>query len=158
YARLPDSTEQVLHPEKYAAGEEPVEVPLDAAALAKAMGAGWVGTPEDTMGEFQLSVWLRENGVKALAAGDAAAGWGGDRLAYLRGPDGAYALALATTWDTSNDAREFYEAASTASARLPGAARVTWPNQRGGQPSSVWVFVASDAATLDRLQASATGL
>ena len=94
YGRLPDSTEQVLHPEKYEAGEKPVEVPLDAAALAKAMGAGWKETPADTLGEFQLSVWLRENGVKALAAEAAAAGWGGDRLAYLRGPAGAYALAL----------------------------------------------------------------
>ena len=48
-------------------GEKPLEVALDADALAKAMGAGWSGTPEDTLGEFQLSVWLRENGVKALA-------------------------------------------------------------------------------------------
>ena len=38
YARLPDSTEQVLHPEKYEAREMPVEVELDAGALAKAMG------------------------------------------------------------------------------------------------------------------------
>ena len=85
FGRLPDSTVQVLHPAKYEAGEKPVEVALDAEALAKAM-AGWTGTPEDTLGEFQLSVWLRENGVKALPAGDAAEGWGGDRLAYLRGP------------------------------------------------------------------------
>jgi hypothetical protein len=81
YGRLPDSTEQVLHPAKYEAGEKPVTVPLDAAALARAMGAGWSGTPEDTLGEFQLSVWLKENGVKALAAADAAAGWGGARSA-----------------------------------------------------------------------------
>jgi hypothetical protein len=113
FGRLPDSTEQVLHPEKYEAGEKPVAVALDAAALAKAMGGGWSGTPEDTLGEFQISIWLRENGAKALVAQAAAAGWGGDRLAYLRGPDGAYALVLRTAWDTAADAAEFVDAAGT---------------------------------------------
>ena len=148
YGRLPDSTEQVLHPSKYTADEKPVEVPLDADALAKAMGAGWAGTPEDTLGEFQLSVWLRENGVEAPAAGDAAAGWGGDRLAYLRGPDGAYALALATTWDTAADATEFLAAARTVAGNLPGAAKA----ERDDNSRSVWVLVASDATNLDILR------
>jgi len=154
YGRLPDSTEQILHPEKYQAGEKPVDVPLDADALAKAMGSGWSGTPEDTLGEFQLSIWLKENGVKALAAGDAAKGWGGDRLAYLRGPDGAHALALATTWDTAADAEEFIAAATTAAGELPGAARV----ERGADPQSAWVFAASDALTVDRIAQAARGL
>jgi hypothetical protein len=153
YGRLPDSTEQVLHPDKYAAGEKPVEVALDASALAKAMGAGWTGTPEDTLGEFQLSVWLRENGVKALPAGDAAAGWGGDRLAYLRGPNGAYALALLTAWDSAGDAAEFRAAAKTAASNLPGSAeaRILPAADGGGSPDRVVVLVASDAAILAKL-------
>ena len=155
YGRLPDSTEQVLHPEKYEADEKPVEVPLDAATLAKAMGASWKETPADTLGEFQLTVWLRENGLKALVAEAAAAGWGGDRLVYLRGPSGAYALAIATFWDTATDATEFHDAASIAVRSLPGAARVEWPNQHGGQPRGVWVFAASDGATLERLSLAA---
>ena len=122
---------------------------LDAGALAKAMGTGWSGTPEDTLGEFQLSVWLRENGVKALPAGDAAAGWGGDRLAYLRGPDGAYALALLTEWDSQADADEFLAAASTAVKSLPGAAEA---EAGPGDARSVWVVAASDAANLDLLR------
>jgi hypothetical protein len=153
YDRRPDSTEQVLHPEKYEADEKPAEVALDGAALAKAMGAGWSGTPEDTLGEFQLSVWLRENGVKALPAGDAAAGWGGDRLAYLRGPNGAYALALLTAWDSQADADEFLAAAKTAASSLPGAAeaRVVPGSGAGGSPGRVAVLVASDTPTLARL-------
>jgi hypothetical protein len=147
YARLPDSTEQVLHPAKYEAGEKPVALPLDAAALAKGMGAGWTGTPEDTMGEFQLSVWLRENGSRALDAQRAAAGWGGDRLAYLRGPGGAYGLVLLSTWDTPEDADEFLRAAKTAVGRLPGAAMVG----AGGDARSVRIFAADSEATLDRL-------
>ena len=157
FARLPDSTEQVLHPEKYDAGEKPVEVRLDAAALAKAMGAGWTETPEDTFGEFQLSVWLRENGVESLPAGVAAAGWGGDRLAYLRGPNGAYALLIATTWDSAADATEFLAAATTATGNLPGAARASQAVQRGGENRSVWLFAASDAATRDHLAEAVFG-
>jgi hypothetical protein len=153
FGRLPDSTEQALHPDKYAAGEKPIEVALDASALAKAMGAGWTGTPEDTLGEFQLSIWLRENGVKALPAGDAAAGWGGDRLAYLRGPNGAYALALLTAWDSAGDAAEFLTAAKTAASNLPGSAeaRILPAADGGGPPGRVVVLVASDAATLAKL-------
>lgn len=150
YERLPDSTEQVLHSAKYEAREKPIEVELDASALAKAMGTGWSGTPEDTLGEFQLSVWLRENGVKALPAGDAAAGWGGDRLAYLRGPSGAYALALLTTWDSAADAGEFLAAAKIAAPNLPGAAEA-----RAGAGGSVWVLVASDAPTLAKISSVA---
>jgi hypothetical protein len=153
YDRPPDSTEQILHPEKYEARETPVDVPLDGAALAKAMGAGWSGTPEDTLGEFQLSVWLRENGISALDAQAAAAGWGGDRLAYLRGPNGAYALALLTAWDSQADADEFLAAAKTAASNLPGAAeaRIVPGSGAGGSADRVAVLVASDAPTLAKL-------
>ncbi len=153
YGALPDSTEQILHPAKYEAHEKPVVVPLDGAALAKAMGAGWSGTPENTLGEFQLSVWLRENGVKALDAQAAAAGWGGDRLAYLRGPNGAYALVLETAWDTPADADEFVAAARTAAAKLPGAAEAR-VSQTGADrfADHVEVLAASDQATLAALR------
>ena len=138
----------------------PVEVELDADALAKPMGAGWSGTPEDTLGEFQLSVWLRENGVKALPANAAAAGWGGDRLAYLRGPNGAYALALLTTWDSAADAGEFLATAKIAAANLPGAAeaRAVADSGVGGSANRVAVLIASDAATLAKLSTAVAGL
>ncbi len=92
--------------------------------------------------------------MKALDASRAAAGWGGDRLAYLRGPDGAYALALETAWDSAADADEFVAAAETAVGSLPGAARV----ERGADDTSAWVFVANDAATLSQLAGAARGL
>jgi hypothetical protein len=144
YGRLPDSTEQVLHPAKYVAREMSVDVPLDADALAKAMGTGWSGTPEDTLGEFRLSIWLRENGIKALAAGDAAKGWGGDRLAYLRGPDDAYALIMRTAWDSPAEAAEFLTAAGTVvgDGASPGTVVRT-------SPSEVVVVLASDGGALN---------
>jgi hypothetical protein len=151
YDRLPDSTEQVLHPEKYEARELPIAVPLEAAAVADAMGAGWAGTPEDTLGEFQLTVWLRENGVPALDATAAAAGWGGDRMTYLRGPDGSWALVMRTAWDTATDADEFGTAASTAVAGAPAGTVIR------AAPTEVVVVLASEPAALDAAVDAAGG-
>jgi hypothetical protein len=149
YGRLPESTEQILHPEKWEAGELPVEIELDAAAIAAGMGDGWSGPRTDTLGEFQLSIWLKENGLSMLEAQDAAAGWGGDRLAYVRGPDGAWGLVLATAWDTDADAAEFLDAAHVA----VGVAPAIFSTEEDGR--RVTLFLASDQATAERLSDAA---
>ena len=113
YAAMPLSTEQILHPDKYRAGEKPVVVKLPA-TLAKNMGKGWSEAIQDTFGEFQLGVWLRESGTRAGDAATAAAGWGGDRLAVLKGPSDAWAVVLHSTWDTADDAAAFRQAAADA--------------------------------------------
>ena len=53
---------------------------------------------------------------------DAAAGWGGDRIAVLGGPNDAWAIAWQTAWDTAADAAEFEVTAdaAVAKARRPG--------------------------------------
>jgi hypothetical protein len=108
----PGSTEQILHPEKYAQREEPTAVTLP--DVAKALGSGWSAAGQDTLGELLLSIWLTEGGVPRVEAQTAAAGWGGDRLVILRGPDRAVGVGIVTTWDTAADAAEFLAAASTA--------------------------------------------
>jgi len=105
----PDSTEQILHPAKYLQRELPIAVKLPA-TLASSLGAGWSVAAEDTLGEEVLRIWL-EQVPTSPDANVAAAGWGGDRLALLRGPNGAVALALRTDWDTPADADEFLAAA-----------------------------------------------
>lgn len=146
YARLPVSTEQILHPEKYAADEKPVDVQLPA-DLAKRLGTGWSVPLLDTFGEFQLGIWLREGGVAADAATAAAAGWGGDRLAVINGPDGAWAVAMHTVWDSPADAAEFEAAATTAIGKAAGVAQVL-PGTGG---TSRWVVIGSDDATLSKV-------
>jgi hypothetical protein len=164
FGKLPDTTEQVLHADKYAADERPVPVPLDAAAIAGRLGAGWKATPADTLGEFQIGSWLRARGVTGAGGGvsgdAAAAGWGGDRYALIEGPNGAYALVVLTTWDTPNDAAEFATAATEAVRGVPGEARVvrippgaaTTTNAAG---RDVAVLFASDAAILETLTGAA---
>jgi len=160
FGRLPDSTEQVLHADKYAADERPVPVPLDAAAIAGRLGAGWKATAADTLGEFQIGSWLRARGVSGTGvSGDtAAAGWGGDRYALIEGPNGDYALVVLTTWDTPNDATEFVTAATEAVRGVPGEARVV-RIASGAQAiaggGEVAILVASDAATLQALAGAA---
>ena len=92
--------------------------------LAADLGQGWSVPLEDTFGEFQMGIWLREGGVEKTAADAAAAGWGGDRLAVLEGPDGAWALAMHTTWDTPADAEAFDAAATTALERAGGPGKI----------------------------------
>jgi hypothetical protein len=112
------------------------------------MGEGWSVGTQDTYGEFQLQVWLRgSGGAISSAAAIAAAGWGGDRLALLDGPNGARAVAMLTAWDTAQDATEFADAARTAVTSHQLNAIVVF------QPGSttVRVLVGSDDATTGRL-------
>ncbi len=120
YANPPASTEQVLHPEKYEAAEAPVDVvfPSD---LAARLGDGWKVSMEDTIGELLLGIVLKEGG--ATATGDAAAGWGGDRIALIEGPGGEVAVVMDTAWDTSADADEFAAALEPMAAKLTAAGR-----------------------------------
>ncbi len=120
FANPPDSTEQVLHPEKFAAREAPVRVtiPKD---LAARLGTGWKVPIQDTLGEFQLEVLLREGGASGTKA--AAAGWGGDRVALVEGPDGAVGVVLDTVWDTAEDADAYAAALESLVAALKASGR-----------------------------------
>lgn len=142
YDRMPESTEQILHPEEYQANEHPVAVDLPE-DLAGQLGAGWSVPLEDTFGEFQLGIWLREAGLTEPAATTAVAGWGGDRLAVVEGPNGAWGVVLETTWDRAADATEFLDAAQQAVDGLAHPARISAPAGRG-----VTILIASDEDAL----------
>jgi hypothetical protein len=103
---LPASTEQVLHLDKYLAGEAPIDVELP--DIAGALGPGWTVLDEDTIGELLLAVYL-ETGVPPERAAQAAAGWGGDRYVLLSDPDEATVLASLIVWDTEGDAQDFHQ-------------------------------------------------
>lgn len=120
YANPPASTEQVLHADKLAAREAPVAVafPDD---LATRLGDGWKVSLQDTLGEMLLEVVLRDGG--ASATNDAAAGWGGDRVALLEGPGGEKAVVLDTVWDSDADAGEYAAALDSLAARVQGLGR-----------------------------------
>src|SRR2546426_9416061 len=80
----PASTEQILHPYKYDAREAPAAI----RAPAMATISGWSAPVPNTEGEAIVSIWMQALGISASIADQAAAGWGGDRLAAVSGPAG----------------------------------------------------------------------
>lgn len=118
YERMPASTEQILHPQKYLDNERPVEVA--ALDLSGILGDGWGLIEEDRLGEWSTYLLLAysadlEAQVDLFTAETAAAGWGSDRY-YIYHHEGAGETVLAARWkwDTSSDAAEFSRALRTA--------------------------------------------
>jgi hypothetical protein len=146
YTTPPDSTEQIMHPEKYVAHEQPatIAIPSD---LAARLGAGWRLEMQDTMGEFGLMGWLsRAGGISDSAAATAAAGWAGDRL-VLVSHGSTFGVAIQTTWDTTADAAEFAAAAGTALDAMSGSTALVHHGD-----ARVAFIVASDSSTVTRLR------
>ena len=102
----PVSTEQVLHLEKYAAGEMPVDVKMPDLGLI--LGDEWEHVRTGTLGELFIMAWL-ETDFSPQAASIAAQGWGGDAYSLFEGPGGRGILVLATVWDSEQDAEQFFE-------------------------------------------------
>jgi len=91
WARLPTTTEQILHVDKWQAGEVALDVPAPSGA---ALGAGWTRSDEDSNGELGFLLAFGE-WMGAEDAREAAAGWGGDRTAtYVNGGEIAHAIHL----------------------------------------------------------------
>jgi hypothetical protein len=127
FGRPPQSTAQVLHPDKYLAGAQPADVALP--DLAAAMGAGWRQLKSSVLGEFELQV-ATEQFTDTARARRAAGGWAGDRWQLLE-KDGRQALVLRTSWDTDNDAREFFDSYGLAlSNRFNGAKKEATTDSR----------------------------
>lgn len=114
---LPQSSEQVLHPEKYLAGEAPMPVTLNAPDLDPAWETIW----NTTFGEFYLREYLRTQ-VPRRQAATAAAGWGGDHYQiYHHTETDQLAWLLRIKWDSARDANEFTDAyVDFLAERFPG--------------------------------------
>lgn len=102
--RLPTTTEQILHVDKWEASEAAITIPAPSAA---ALGEGWKKEDEDSFGELGFALTFEE-WVDHSEARAAAAGWGGDRSAvYQKGDEIAFAV------HTRYDALPFAERAIT---------------------------------------------
>jgi hypothetical protein len=118
WENLPTTTEQVLHPEKYIAGEG--ARPVSLTRLESALGPGWSRLLERNFGEFTLQNLLHLGITDRPRVWQAAAGWGGDAWALYSNGDGRL-LYAATVWDTAEEAQEFWQALTESFARrAPG--------------------------------------
>ncbi|MEK6323029.1 MAG: hypothetical protein AABN33_15255 [Acidobacteriota bacterium] len=130
YERLPASTEQIMHPERFLVRDDPVKIEVP--DLVGALGPDWKKADADVNGEFGYLVALAEF-IPKRAARTAAAGWGGDRYAlYENKATGALVLAQYTAWDTENDAKEFFDAYSERTQKRYKLAKPVDLNARPG--------------------------
>lgn len=116
YILPPTTSEQILHPEKFIAGEGAREV--DAAPVAGALGSEWRALGRDGLGEWVSYLILAQGASEAARIDEelaraAAAGWGGDLVqAFIREGGGGLEAAVAVYWvgDSVAEGAEFQSA------------------------------------------------
>jgi hypothetical protein len=101
----PESTAQLLHPEKYHNHVHPVDVQL--ADVVARLGPEWRKIGSGTLGELDTRVLLEQWGADHSEAVRSASGWSGDHWQVVE-KDGRAAIVLKSTWDTPDAARSFF--------------------------------------------------
>jgi hypothetical protein len=139
FSKLPQSSEQILHADKYFAYEAPQKLTLP--EFKTILGPAWKRIDYDVNGEWGCYLILDEFLNNQAESKPASAGWGGDRFAlYETGKPDEFFIAQITAWDTPADAREFFDAyAKRTSKRYPDAKetkatedRMEWQTGSGG--------------------------
>jgi hypothetical protein len=120
FTDLPQSSEQIIHFDKYRSRERPVKIEMP--DIGSILGSGWKRLDADINGEFGYFLILSEFIAKSNAR-IASEGWGGDLYTlYENGRTGKLLLAQLSAWDTAKDAEEFFQAyAKRTASRYPQA-------------------------------------
>jgi len=116
FTKLPQSSEQILHADKYFAYEAPQKLALP--EFKTILGPAWKRIDYDVNGEWGSYLILDEFLNNQSESKQASAGWGGDRFAlYETGKPDEFFIAQITAWDTPTDAREFFDAYAKRTAK-----------------------------------------
>lgn len=117
FARMPESTEQVMHPRAYESDppDAPTSVTLPAPRNA-------THVYDDVFGEFGARLFLFNALQDQAAAVRGANGWDGDRLMVVRTPKGE-GIVWFTVWDSALDAGEFADQVKSTISRRFGNQR-----------------------------------
>jgi hypothetical protein len=135
YLKLPISSEQILHPEKYAR----FELPSDLAPLTVELD-GWELFDEVTFGEWGIRMLLLDS-LRPGEVTQAAAGWGNDTYrAFLNGGDTA--VAWVYDGETIEDAEDLTDGLIT---HIRNTMNAGSPRESGGgllfEGGSTYVFI-----------------
>jgi hypothetical protein len=140
--RMPVSTEQVLHPERYARGDLPVPI-----AFPAETGVEY----EDVLGESEIRVILA-----TLAGSDEVQtvlpiGWGSDRYRLSRSSKGP-ALVWYVVWDDARSAERFLRSAAGLRTTARRGYRAALESLTvGGRPVTRYVLAPSDWERWEKL-------
>jgi hypothetical protein len=96
--RMPQSTEQILHPERYRENDQPVSLRL--------VESGPI-VHSDGLGEFETRILMTSLTGSTSVGRAGALAWAGDRYAVYEAVDGEHALVWWTAWDTAKAADRF---------------------------------------------------
>ena len=112
YADPPQSTSEILHPDKCVGQGESGKVVISDLGEHGMLGQweeGWAEYDRDVLGEFGLKAWL-ETYVDSESAVNAAQGWYDDTYVYYKNDIGETLLISRSNWDSEEDAKEFFDA------------------------------------------------
>jgi hypothetical protein len=140
FADMPQSTEQILHPDAYfTARDTPTTVTIASSALTARAPRGSAVTYVDDLGEFETSLWVY--GAPAEHASQRLAdGWDGDRYVVLSTPRGD-ALVWASVWDSSAQAQRVQAALQPRLTASPTRTRTLMAEQIQGRPVLLYTDV-----------------
>ena len=134
--RMPQSTEQILHPERYARGDLPVGLayPAESDVLY-----------EDVLGENEIRVVLAHLAGSDEVQTVVPLGWGGDRYRLYRTSDGP-ALVWWAVWDDARSAGRFLRSAGPGLRHTPRRAyRAALDSlDLGGRAATRYVLAPAD--------------
>lgn len=169
FTKLPLSTEQILHSEKYVTYERPLKITLpDVSGLLNAAeksstselpiadrplpAASWHRIDADVNGEWGYYLLLNQFLNSPAESRRAAAGWAGDRYDVYEGANpGQVMIAHVSAWDTEADAREFFDAyVKRTEQRYPNAKFLT--DTRNPTPDTLKMLQTSEGRVVMELR------
>jgi len=104
-SNLPQSTEHIYHPDRYIAGDMPIDVTVP--DMKNILGDNWRLAQDTRVGEFYLRQHISTQ-FRAGIAEDMTTGWGGDWMKlYVDDVTQDIVRILYQVWDTPEDATEF---------------------------------------------------
>ncbi|MDP3279162.1 MAG: hypothetical protein Q8Q09_28485 [Deltaproteobacteria bacterium] len=143
----PQSTEQILHPDKLAQREAPQEITV---ALPPSLASTHELAYEETFGELGIRLWIA-TWLSANVAESAAAGWGGDRAALFvaRGTTPVTERTPAVSlWKIAMDATPFDAEALELERAVIAQLRARYPRARRVTLAGVRYAVTTSATTV----------
>ncbi len=126
WGNIPQSTEQIIHPERFLADDFPQQVTIP--PLTDTLGADWILVDEDVLGEAMLRFYLKQQ-LNEDQVETAATGWGGDQyVVYQNTETDELVMVLRHVWDEEDDSIEFAALYPNYPSRLFDAESIIQPN------------------------------
>ena len=163
YVHPPESTEQLMHPARVLEARD-APIRIDIPDVRGLLGQGFTPAVKLVLGEFDLFLYLSEYLDREIAT-ISSEGWGGAAATLYAGPaDAPEALVLYTTWDSADDATEFFGALlgalehrypqQSGVAELTNENRVAWNTDDNGRYQNLVQLNGMDVFCLERVPAA----